>query len=83
MGAGYYPLGGVLARQGRGRAMRNYEPNLCKKQPATIIKLPAPCYSSMGFIRRIAPARGSQRLLGPECLPICISSTIFTLAAHP
>lgn len=26
MGAGYYPLGGVLARQGRGWRMLNYEP---------------------------------------------------------
>ena len=39
MGAGYYPLEGALARQLRERQMRNYEPNLCKKQPAMAIIL--------------------------------------------
>lgn len=78
MGAGYYPLGGVLARQARGQAMRNYEPKMNKKQPAIIIVLLASI--SLG---RFSPALGGQRLLGAECLAISVSGAIFALTAHP
>ena len=78
MGAGYYPLGGVLARQARGQAMRNYEPKMRKKQPAIIIVL-----SSSISLGRFSPALGSQRLLGAECLPVSVSGAVFALTAHP
>ncbi len=37
MGAGYYPLGGVLARQLRERRVWDYEAGQRKKQPASAI----------------------------------------------
>ncbi len=48
MGAGYYPLGGVLARQLLEREMWDYEPARRKKQPASAIILCLPIALALG-----------------------------------
>ena len=80
MGAGYYPLGGVLARQLRERGMWDYEPDQRKKQPASAIILHQPIALALG---RFPPALWHQSLPGTKGLLICLSSTVFALAAHP
>ncbi len=80
MGAGYYPLDGVLARQLREREMWDYEPDQHKKQPAIPIILHRLFTSTSGGV---APALWRQGLLGTKGLLIRRSGTVFTLAAHP
>ncbi len=83
MGAGYYPLGGVLARQGQGQAMRNYEPKLCKKQPTIIIKLPTHRHYQWDWSRGLRQRSEVNVCLAPNaCRSASVAPSLHSPRTH-